>query len=298
MNDLEGVIDYIEENITEDIGLKDIAAYAGYSPFYFSRSFVKTVGLPVSEYIRIRKLQHSVLDLLDGMKIIDIAIKYSFDSHEGYTRSFKGLFGSSPNIVKRNMKEYFLPEVSKNLCKRNLNVNEEVEKMDLNSGMHMLLFEVLKNCLEEAKEGFCSEIVVSFLEGNGVRISDDGRGIPVEKGEDILPKIFEGKLISKKEYLLADNLVLDEIKTVNALSERMKVTVYRNGKCYLQDYIKGIAQHPLIETPDAHKSGVVIEFTPDSDIFMNCRWNKEEISRWISENGVDALKTCKIIIND
>ena len=93
MNDLEGVIDYIEENITEDIGLKDIAAYAGYSPFHFSRSFVKTVGLPVSEYIRIRKLQHSVLDLLDGMKIIDIAIKYSFDSHEGYTRSFKGLFG-------------------------------------------------------------------------------------------------------------------------------------------------------------------------------------------------------------
>ena len=195
MNDLEGVIDYIEENITEDIGLKDIAAYAGYSPFYFSRSFVKAAGLSVSEYIRIRKLQHSVPDLLNGMKIIDIAIKYSFDSHEGYTRSFKGLFGSSPNIVKRNMKEYLLPEVSKNLCKRNLNVNEEVEKMDLNSGMHMLLFEVLKNCLEEAKEGFCSEIVVSFLEGNGVRISDDGRGIPVEKGEDILPKIFEGKLI-------------------------------------------------------------------------------------------------------
>ena len=298
MNDLEGVIDYIEENITEDIGLKDIATYAGYSPFYFSRSFVKTVGLPVSEYIRIRKLQHSVVDLLAGMKIIDIAIKYSFDSHEGYTRTFKGLFGSSPSIVKRNMKEYLLPEVSKKLCKRNLNVNAEGEKMDLNSEMHKLLFEVLKNSMEEAKEGFCSEIVVSFLEGNGVRISDDGRGIPVEKGEDILPKIFEGKLISKKEYLLTDNLVLDEIKTVNALSESMKVTVYRNGKCYLQDYIKGIAQHTLIETAEAHKSGVVIEFTPDSDIFTNCRWNKEEISRWISENGGEDLKACKITIND
>ena len=298
MNELERVIDYIEENITEDIGLKDVADYAGYSPFYFSRSFVKTVGLSVSEYIRIRKLQHSVPDLLNGMKIIDIAIKYSFDSHEGYTRSFKGLFGSSPSIVKRNMKEYLLPEVSGKLRKRNLDVNAEVEKMDLNSEMHMLLFEVLKNSIEEAKEGFCTEIVVSFLEGNGVRISDDGRGIPVEKGEDILPKIFEGKLISKKEYLLADNLVLDEIKTVNALSESMKVTVYRNGKCYLQDYIKGIAQHPLIETAEAHKSGIVIEFTPDSDIFTNCRWNKEEILKWISENGGAALEDCKIAIND
>jgi DNA gyrase/topoisomerase IV subunit B len=150
--------------------------------------------------------------------------------------------------------------------------------MDLSSEMHMLLFEVLKNSIEEAKEGFCTEIAVSFLEGNSVRISDDGRGLPIEKGEDIFSKIFEGKLISKKEYLLTDNLVLDEIKTVNALSESMQVTVYRKGKCYRQDYIKGIAQHPLIETADAHKTGMVIEFTPDSDIFTNCRWDKEKIS--------------------
>ena len=298
MNELERVIDYIEENITEDIGLKDVADYAGYSPFYFSRSFVKAAGLSVSEYIRIRKLQHSVPDLLNGMKIIDIAIKYSFDSHEGYTRSFKGLFGSSPSIVKRNMKEYLLPEVSGKLRKRNLDVNAEVEKMDLSSEMHMLLLEVLKNSIEEAKEGFCTEIVVSFLEGNSVRISDDGRGLPIEKGEDIFSKIFEGKLISKKEYLLTDNLVLDEIKTVNALSESMQVTVYRKGKCYRQDYIKGIAQHPLIETADAHKTGMVIEFTPDSEIFTNCRWDKEKISGWISENGCDVLKNCKIIIKD
>lgn len=62
--------------------------------------------------------------------------------------------------------------------------------------------------------------------------------------------------------------------------------------------MKGIAQHPIIETVDAHRNGIVIEFTPDSTIFTNCHWDKNEITRWISENGCESLEDCKIIIND
>lgn len=53
--------------------------------------------------------------------------------------------------------------------------------------------------------------------------------------------------------------------------------------------MKGIAQHPIIETVDAHRNGIVIEFTPDSTIFTNCHWDKNEITRWISENGCELL---------
>lgn len=105
-DDFIKVLEYIEDHITEKISLKELADLAGYSPYYFSKLFTDIYGMPVTGYIRIRKLQYSVGSLLSSMKVIDVALLYSFESHEGFTRSFVRLFGSSPSVIKQHLKQY------------------------------------------------------------------------------------------------------------------------------------------------------------------------------------------------
>ena len=100
MDDFKPLFEYVEKNIENKIELKELADFMGYSPFYISRKFVDIYGIPITGYVRIRKLQYSIKDLLDGMKVIDVAMKYSFESHEGFSRSFKSLFGSSPKNIR------------------------------------------------------------------------------------------------------------------------------------------------------------------------------------------------------
>ena len=111
MNDFKPLFDYIEQNIENKLDLKELSDFMGYSPYYISRKFMSIYGIPITGYVRIRKLQYSINDLLDGMKVIDVAMKYSFESHEGFTRSFENLFGSSPKVIKNYLQKYELPKV-------------------------------------------------------------------------------------------------------------------------------------------------------------------------------------------
>lgn len=111
----KAVLDYIEEHINEKITLEDVARTAGYSPTYFSKLFKKQMGLPVTEYIRKRKLQYSVRELAEGKKVLDVALMYGFDTHEGFARSFYEMFGSAPGEVRKyiaahGMKPEWVPE--------------------------------------------------------------------------------------------------------------------------------------------------------------------------------------------
>ena len=110
MDDFKPLFEYVEKNIENKIELKELAVFMGYSPFYISRKFVDIYGIPITGYVRIRKLQYSIKDLLDGMKVIDVAMKYSFESHEGFSRSFKSLFGSSPKNIRNYLQKYEIPE--------------------------------------------------------------------------------------------------------------------------------------------------------------------------------------------
>lgn len=100
MDDFKPLFEYVEKNIENKMGLKELADFMGYSSFYISRKFMDLYGIPITAYVRIRKLQYSIKDLLADMKVIDVAMKYSFESHEGFSRSFKSLFGSSPKDIK------------------------------------------------------------------------------------------------------------------------------------------------------------------------------------------------------
>ena len=100
---LDKVLAYIDAHIHEKIALSDLSDVACYSPFYFSKLFSETMGMPVTGYIRIRKLQHAIIPLLEGRKVLDVALLYAFDSHEGFTRAFTQLFGSTPSTVRKHL---------------------------------------------------------------------------------------------------------------------------------------------------------------------------------------------------
>ncbi|MCL2774143.1 MAG: effector binding domain-containing protein [Oscillospiraceae bacterium] len=95
---IETILNYIEDNIIENINVELIAEKSGYSAFHFSRIFSETVGISLIAYITWRKLQFALCDIYKGGKILDTAVKYGFETHGGFTKAFKKYFGSPPSV--------------------------------------------------------------------------------------------------------------------------------------------------------------------------------------------------------
>lgn len=91
---------YIEKNINESITAEDIAKKAGYSLYYFSRMFKKQMGLSIMEYVKERRLIKASEEIVNGRKIIDVALEYGYQSHSGFTKAFKNKFGFSPALLR------------------------------------------------------------------------------------------------------------------------------------------------------------------------------------------------------
>ena len=298
MDDFKPLFEYVERNIENKMGLKELADFMGYSPFYISRKFMDFYGIPITAYVRIRKLQYSIKDLLADMKVIDVAMKYSFESHEGFSRSFKSLFGSSPKDIKKHMQRYDIPEVE--LFANCKTKSMEEEKMSLSDDMHKMIYAILGNSFEEMVGGFCSKIELSLLPNNCLKIFDDGRGIKLDDDEviyeEVLQNLFSGKPITKLEYAHMGDLPFDDLKLVNSLCEKLAITVWRNGKIYEQDYIRGVPQHSVTSKANDSKipHGTQIVLKPDSSIFGESEFSKEKIKKWISENYPDVKGMVRI----
>lgn len=98
---MNAAIAYIEENISTNLNTKNIAKIADSSTYHFQRMFAYMTGIPLSEYIRRRKMSLAVADLKDdAMKIIDVALKYGYQSPTAFTRAFKSVHGIVPSLVK------------------------------------------------------------------------------------------------------------------------------------------------------------------------------------------------------
>ena len=95
---IEAVLAYIDKNITENINLEMITEKSGYSAYHFSRVFSETVGISLISYVTWRKLQFALSDISQGTKVIDIAVKYGFETHSGFTKAFKKCFGFPPSL--------------------------------------------------------------------------------------------------------------------------------------------------------------------------------------------------------
>lgn len=97
---IQGSIDYIEEHLQEEITVDQLAVIAGFSSYHYYRVFNAYVGLPVMEYIRRRRLAYAAAELARGRRIVDIALDYGFDTHNGFAKAFRKVYGCSPETYR------------------------------------------------------------------------------------------------------------------------------------------------------------------------------------------------------
>ncbi len=117
INELQKAIDYIEDNLDKNINFEIAAKEVGMSAFYFHRIFSAIIGISPTKYIRNRRLTVAAQEISKNNKnILDIALKYGFESHEAFSRAFKNFHGVVPKMAKTNGNEF------KNFSKANLDI--------------------------------------------------------------------------------------------------------------------------------------------------------------------------------
>ena len=142
-------------------------------------------------------------------------------------------------------------------------------------GLHHLVYEVVDNSIDEAMAGFCDTIDVRILEGNSIRVQDNGRGIPTGMHEKehrsalevVLTVLHAGGKFSKSSYKVSGGLHGVGVSCVNALSDALTAEVHREGKIFEQHYSKGKPLGPVEVVGESSDSGTVITFHPDPTIF-------------------------------
>ena len=146
-------------------------------------------------------------------------------------------------------------------------------------GLHHLVWEVVDNSVDEALAGFCSHIEISILPGNGIRVTDNGRGIPTDIHpkehigtiEVVMTKLHAGGKFDSNSYKVSAGLHGVGVSCVNALSNKLIVTVRRDGKVVKQEFSRGIPCGPQVEVgPSDGTTGTSVEFYPDDSIFTEC----------------------------
>jgi DNA gyrase subunit B len=152
-------------------------------------------------------------------------------------------------------------------------------------GLHHLVWEIIDNGIDEALAGYATEIVVKLLEDGGVSVFDNGRGIPTgihpktkKSGvETALTILHAGSKFGGGGYKVSGGLHGVGVSVVNALSERLIVTVYQNGKVFRQEYSYGVPLSKLNEVGLSDQTGTEIIFYPDPKVFEEIEFDYETI---------------------
>ena len=160
-----------------------------------------------------------------------------------------------------------------------------------NRGLHHLIYEIVDNSVDEALAGFCTRIEVTLHQDGSASVADNGRGIPVdimkEQGkpalEVVMTKLHAGGKFGGGGYKVSGGLHGVGLSVVNALSERLQVTVMRHGKQHYQEYRRGAPVAPLKVVGKADTTGTYIRFWPDPDIFEELGFHWDIVSHRLRE---------------
>ena len=159
-------------------------------------------------------------------------------------------------------------------------------------GLHHLVYEVVDNSIDEALAGHCTHIKVSILEGNSIRVIDNGRGIPTDMHEKekrsalevVMTVLHAGGKFDKDTYKVSGGLHGVGVSCVNALSKHLDVRVFRKGVIFQQEYEKGKPLYSVKEVGTTDIQGTEVTFTPDDTIFTETQtYNFETLQNRLRE---------------
>src|SRR5215813_12860233 len=157
-------------------------------------------------------------------------------------------------------------------------------------GLHHLVYEVVDNSIDEALAGFASEVHVIIHIDNSVTVIDNGRGIPTEMhkegkpaAEIVLTKLHAGGKFDNDAYKVSGGLHGVGVSVVNALSEWLKLEIWRGGKVWVQTFNRGTSIARLETTGHTDRRGTKVTFKPDFAIFETTEFSFDTLSQRLRE---------------